>query len=312
MGTDTPLPVSAIPPLPRMSLEQLRVFVAVAEREHVTRAAEALHLTQSAASAAVQALERHFGVRLFHRAGRGIALTEAGRLLLGEARGVLARAAAAERALAELSGLRRGRLLVQASQTIASYWLPRHLVAFRARFPAIELALAIANTEAVAHAVAEGIAELGFVEGEVAEPSLAGEVVAEDRLAIVVAPGHPWAAIPALAPQRLLETGWVLREPGSGTRSAFTRALAGFGLDPALLEVSLELPSNEAVRSAVAAGGGAGAMSDLVSEALVRAGGLRRVPFALPARQFRVLRQRERYLGHAALALLGMLGVAAG
>ncbi len=78
--------------LPGMTLEQLRVFVAVAERQHVTRAAEALNLAQSAASAAIAALEARHGTKLFHRVGRGIALTEAGSLFLVEARAVLARA----------------------------------------------------------------------------------------------------------------------------------------------------------------------------------------------------------------------------
>ena len=95
-----------------MTLEQLRVFVAVAERQHVTRAAEALHIAQSAASAAVATLEARHGVRLFDRLGRGITLTEAGRLFLAEARAVLARAEAAERVLAELPA---GDLAVRSS-----------------------------------------------------------------------------------------------------------------------------------------------------------------------------------------------------
>ena len=85
-----------------MTLEQLRVFVAVAERQHVTRAAEALHMAQSATSAAVAALEARHGAKLFHRVGRGIELTEAGALFLPEARAVLARARAAELALSDL------------------------------------------------------------------------------------------------------------------------------------------------------------------------------------------------------------------
>nr|MDA8248863.1 LysR family transcriptional regulator [Rhodospirillales bacterium] len=128
-----------------MTLEQLRVFVAVAERQHVTRAAEALHLAQSAVSAAVAALEARHGTKLFHRVGRGIELTEAGSLFLAEARAVLARAEAAELMLSELAGLRRGTLRVQASQTIASYWLPRHLVAFRRAHPGIDVRLSIGN-----------------------------------------------------------------------------------------------------------------------------------------------------------------------
>src|SRR5262249_48385586 len=118
-----------------MTLEQLRVFVAVAERQHMTAAARALNVTQSAASAAIAALEARHDVKLFHRVGRGIVLTETGRLFLDEARGVLARAAAAELALDEMGGLKRGGLRVVASQTIAAYWLPPILAAFRKLHP---------------------------------------------------------------------------------------------------------------------------------------------------------------------------------
>src|SRR5262245_60708760 len=127
-----------------MSLEQLRIFVAVAERQHMTRAAEALNLTQQAVSAAVVALENAYRTALFHRVGRRIELTEAGRLFLEEARSVLNRAAAAELALSELGGLKRGTLAVQASQTIANYWLPRRLVSFHRAYPEIALRVASA------------------------------------------------------------------------------------------------------------------------------------------------------------------------
>ena len=105
---------------PRMTLEQLRVFVAVAERQHVTRAAKALNLAQSAASAAIATLEARHGAKLFHLVGRGIELTEAGLLFLVEARAVLARAVSAELVLSELGGLKRSTLAMQASKTIAS------------------------------------------------------------------------------------------------------------------------------------------------------------------------------------------------
>lgn len=95
-----------------MTFEQLRIFVGVAEREHMTRAAEALNVTQSAASAAIAALEARHDVPLFHRVGRGIELTEAGRMFLEEARAVLGRAASAELALSEFGGLKRGTLRI--------------------------------------------------------------------------------------------------------------------------------------------------------------------------------------------------------
>lgn len=290
-----------------MTLDQLRIFVAVAERQHVTRAAEALNIVQSAVSAAVSGLEERHAVKLFHRVGRGIELTDAGRVFLEEARAVLARAEAAERVLADLSGLRRGSLRVHASQTIASHWLPRHLVAFRAAHPDITIRLAVGNTAEVARAVADGSAELGFVEGEVEDPVLASAAVAQDRLVLVVPAGHPFSARETLTAADLAGHPWVLREAGSGTRSAFEAALAAAGLALADVTVSLELPSNEAVLAAIEAGAGASVLSEAVVAGKLAAGALVAPPFPLPARTFRMLRHRERYRSRAADALLGLI-----
>ena len=287
-----------------MTLDQLRIFVAVAERQHVTRAAHALNLAQSAASAAIAALEGQYRTALFHRVGRGIELTEAGRLFLAEARDVLARARAAERVLADMGGLKRGTLLVQASQTIASYWLPRHLVAFRRAWPDIEIRLSAGNTAQVAHGVREGAAELGFVEGVVDDPALSSSVVGRDQMLVLVAPGHEWAAGAPVTPRDLTASEWVLREPGSGTRSEFEAALDRFGLVSGQLRVAFELPTNEAVRAAAEAGAGATALSASVAAPSLEAGLLCQVNLALPDRAFHVLQHRERYLSRGAEALL--------
>jgi DNA-binding transcriptional LysR family regulator len=290
-----------------MTLEQLAVFVAVAERQHVTQAAKSLGLAQSAVSGAVAALEARHGVRLFHRVGRGIELTEIGRQFLPEARAVIARATAAERALAELAGLERGVLAVHASQTIAGYWLPRHLAAFRRSHPGIAIALHIGNTAQVARSVHDGAAALGFVEGAVDDPALTSTPVARDRMMLVVAPDHPWARRTCITPAMLPDSDWVLREPGSGTRSVFEAALSGFGLGVGALTVALELPSNEAVRAAVEAGLGATVMSASVAVPSLEAGLLHEVGLPLPDRSFHVLRHRERHESPAASALLALI-----
>lgn len=291
-----------------MTLEQLRIFVAVAERQHVTQAARALNVAQSAASAAVATLEETFGTKLFNRVGRGIELTEAGRLFLPEAKAVLARTEAAELMLADLSGLKRGTLTVQASQTIASYWLPRHLVAFQRAYPDIAVHLSVGNTSQVARAVRDGTAELGFVEGAVHDPALSSVTLGHDKLVLVVAPDHPWAARDRIEPGELTETAWVLREPGSGTRSAFEASLPAFGLEPSQLRVVLELPSNESVRGAVEAGAGATVISASVAVPSLEAGLLHHVGLQLPERAYHVLHHRERYRSRAAETLLGIIG----
>jgi DNA-binding transcriptional LysR family regulator len=287
-----------------MTLEQLRIFVAVAEKQHVTRAAVELNLTQSATSAAIAALEARYGIKLFDRVGRGIVLTETGREFLNEAREILARAKAAEQVLDDLAGLKRGSLNLAASQTVANYWLPPRIDPFRKAYPGIDLHVTMSNTEQVAQAVSCGDADLGFVEGEVDDPALAIRKMDGDSLIVVVGANHQWIGRTRITPKLLIETSWILREPGSGTRSMFETALKKLGLKLSDLDIRLELPSNEAVRTAVEFGDCATAISDLVVAQSLAAGTLHRVKIDLPKRSFSALRHKVRYASQAERALL--------
>jgi DNA-binding transcriptional LysR family regulator len=285
-----------------MTLEQLRIFVGVAEREHMTRAAEALNVTQSAASAAIAALEARHDVVLFHRIGRRIELTEVGRVFLDEARAVLGRAASAEQALSEFAGLKRGTLRLVASQTIVGYWLPQHLAAFRSRYPQIAVDLAIANTEQAAHSVTAGTAELGFVEGTIDDGAISHWPIAYDRLLLVGTD-----PVERIDNEWLRSARWIMRESGSGTRSTFEEALRIRGIDPETLDIALTLPSNESVLTAVEAGGGVAALSALVVARALSNGVLHALPFEFPARPFFALRHKERYRSKPADALLDLI-----
>ncbi len=290
-----------------MTLEQLRIFVAVAEREHVTRAAADLNLTQSATSAAVAALEARYAIKLFNRIGRRIELTQAGRLFLIEARAVLARAAAAENVLADVAGLKRGSLRLAASQTVGNYWLPPLMHRYRVRYPGISLALSIGNTEAVAARVREGVADLGFVEGPTDDQTLSVTPVAEDELVLVVSPALSRPKRQIISPADLKAMRWVFREPGSATRALFEKAVAKAGLRISDIDMVLELPSNEAVRAAVEDGAGAAVLSKLVVAASIEAGSLIDLGFVLPKRQFFALRHKDRSITQAERELFKLI-----
>ncbi len=292
-----------------MTLEQLRIFIAVAENQHVTRAASELNLTQSATSAAIAALESRYGIKLFDRVGRGIVLTQTGRDFLEEAREVVARAKAAAQVLDDLAGLKRGSLSLAASQTVANYRLPPRIETFRRAYPGIDLHVTTGNTEQVAQDVHRGAADLGFVEGEVDDPSLSIRRMEGDTLAVVVGLTHPWTGKTRITPKMLTGTSWMLREPGSGTRSMFEAALRKFGVKLSDLDVRLELPSSEALRAAVECGDCATVISDLVVAQSLAAGTLHRVNIDLPKRSFFALRHKERYASRAEKALLASFGV---
>lgn len=288
-----------------MTLEQLRLFVAVAEREHMTRAAEALCLTQSAVSHAITTLEQEFGLRFFDRVGRRIALTDTGRLFLPEARAVLARAEAARQRMMDLTSLETGMLHLWASQTVASYWLPARINRFHARHPAIGLALTISNTEEICRHLSDDALSFGLIEGEASAPGLETRRIARDRLLLVVAPSHPWATRPPL-PRDLSGSPWILRERGSGTRASFEKALRTWGTDPDRLDVIMELTSNEAVANAVATGHAATVLSASVVAGPIESGILHHVGIAFPERSFSLVRN-ARSLSPAEAAFVAML-----
>ena len=287
-----------------MTLEQLRIFVAVAERLHFTRAAAALGLTQSAVSAAVAALEQWAGLALFHRLGRRVELTVEGSAFLGEARSVLGSAADAKSLIDDLSGLARGCLAVMGSQTVATYWLPSRLHRFRLAHPGIDISLRIGNTAEVAAAVVAGESELGFVEGEVTADSLEIRPVGDDRMVLVVGGDYRHRCDHLIEREELRRIPWVIREPGSGTRSACEAVLADHALSLADVTVALELPSNEAVCVAVEAGAGATVTSRLIAANGIAAGKLVAAAGKPLARRFSALRRRDRHLSRAGRAFL--------
>jgi len=282
-----------------MTLEQLRIFVAVAEQEHMTRAAGVLNLTQSATSAAIAALEDRYAVKLFDRVGRSIRLTDAGRQFVIEARAVLARAAAAEAVLADLTGLTRGSLSLAASQTVGNYWLPPLIHRFHQRYPGINVTLKIGNTEQVTAWVHNGLADIGFIEGDVGDTGLSISNVANDELALVVAATHPWATLKKPTAAHLKDGKWVVREHGSGTRHVLEQVLGGLGIARNEISIGLELPSNESVRAAVIAGAGATIISRIVVANLLTSGALTELKIPMPSRRFFMLRHKEHHVTQA-------------
>ncbi len=290
-----------------MTLDQLRIFTAVAERGHVTRAAEALGMTQSAASAAIAALEARYQTKLFDRVGRGIQLTETGRLFLREARAVLDRASMARSVLQDLAGHSAGTVAIAASQTIATYWLPRRLAAFHAANPGVRLNVVIRNTQDVETAVVEGEVNVGLVEGPTQHPALTRQHIDQDHFVLVVASSQPPLPVDVSGRLDLRAITWVIREAGSGTRRGLEDLAFREGLSLDDLNISLVLPSNEAVREAIEAGAGATVISRHVVASAIAAGTLTTIPVELPPREYALVRHRDRHATLAQQALVAHL-----
>ena len=250
-----------------MTLDQLRIFLAVVEHLHFTRAAEALYITQPAVSAAIQNLEEEYGVKLFHRIGRRIEIADAGKLLQLEAQKILDSVTMTERGLRELNNLQRGELKLGTSLTIGNYWLPDKISSFKRQYPGIFVNCTLGNAEEICEVTATGIFDLGLVTGEVKaslKNCLEQEVVGSDRLQIVVGKSHPWFDKTEISTSELPTTAWVMRESGSGAQQMFEQSLQKWGIDPSELNVILVLNSSEMVKAVVESGVGAAAIPELM------------------------------------------------
>ncbi len=288
-----------------LDLNKLRLFAAVAERESFSRAAEELNISQPSLSVHIRDLERHYGVPLFERRGRGVAVTVAGRLVHSYARRILALAGESEEAVDDLQGVRLGELRLGASTTIGEYLLPDILGDFQRVYPGVRISVAIANTLNVLDLLRHGELHLGLIGESVEDPELELDPFLEDRLVLTVPPAHRLAGAEVPA-EEISRERWISREPGSATRDVTEQALGALGVSA---EVSLELGGTEAVKRAVAAGLGVAFISACAARHEVETGRLAtaRVIGLDVRRQFHIARRKGRRLTAAEQAFVVML-----
>src|SRR5919112_3673027 len=204
----------------RPNLHALALFLATVEHGTMTAAAEAEGIAQPAISVHIRNLERFFGMPLVERSGRRVRPTAAGEVVATHVRRILSGVDELGYALADLDGLRSGRLVVGASATVAETWLPEVLGRFRRAHPAVELEVRLGNSEQILHGVHERSLGFGLIGRTVDDPALLSRPVFEDRLELFVAADSPYSGAADLHLTDLSDETFVLREPGSATREA--------------------------------------------------------------------------------------------
>ncbi len=290
----------------RPSLHALALFLATVEHGTMTAAAEAEGFAQPAISVHIRNLERFYAMPLVERSGRRVRPTAAGEVVATHVRRILGGVDELGYALADLDGLRSGRLVVGASATVAETWLPEVLGRFRRAHPAVELEVRLGNSEHVLHGVHERSLGFGLIGRPVDDPVLLSRPVFEDRLELFVAADSPLAGAVDLHLTDLSNETFVLREPGSATREAVLGCMQAFGFAPAK---EMQFGSNEAVKRAVAAELGVGVLSARTLDVDVRAGDLSIVPCVDwdCRRQFWLVRRTDRILARADQTFLALL-----
>src|SRR5207245_2305066 len=238
----------------------LAMLVRVVDTGGVTRAAEALYVSQPAVTQRLRRLERVLGARLVERQGRRLALTDAGQAVLPLARQALQILEQIPAAISEVQGLLRGEIVLGASTTVGEFLLPKRLSAFGRAYPHITVRLHIANTQAIVERVLDHSLHAGFVGLRPTSSALVTVPFLADTIVLVAAPSHPMAGR-RVSPKELTQTRMLLREDGLATRAIALSALARCGVDT---DVAVGFGSNAAVRTAVLAGYGVAALSRAV------------------------------------------------
>ncbi len=240
-----------------LTLRQLRIFEAVARHLSFTRASEELHLTQPAVSMQVKQLEETVGLPLFEQVGKRVYLTEAGEELDRYSRSILAILDEASVVFDEMKGLERGRLRITVAST-ANYFVPQLLAAFCQRRPGVKVSLDVTNRERLLQALQDNETDLVIMGKPPESMDLVAESFMDNPLVAIAPPSHPLAGQKDIPLQRLQRETFLIREKGSGTRSATERFFVEHGLS---LSSTMEMSSSEAIKQGVEAGLGLGLLS---------------------------------------------------
>ncbi|PSW04071.1 LysR substrate-binding domain-containing protein [Photobacterium lipolyticum] len=234
----------------RYSLKQLAVFEEVASSGSVSKAADELALTQSAASMALAQLEKLLGRPLFERQGKRMALTYWGTWLRPKAKQLLFDAQQIELGFYE-QHLISGEITLAASQTAAEHLLPELISNIDSNFPELRINFKVKNTEKVIDGIKNFDYEFGVIEGRCDDSRLQQEVWCHDHLVIIASKHHPYAKYEKVSFAQLEQAKWVLREQGAGTRKIFESAIHGVIDD---LDVCREYEQVSVLRTLVANG----------------------------------------------------------
>lgn len=239
------------------TLHQLQVFEAIAKHGSFTRAAEELYLTQPTVSQQMKQLTKVIGMPLFEQLGKQLYLTEAGEEVLKSSRDISSRFADLEMTLANLRGMKQGKLRI-AAITTAKYFVPRLLGPFRQRYPGISISFQVTNRQQVLERLSQNLDDLYFV----GQPSTSTDIVVrpviENPLVVVAPHNHPLAQEKTVSLRQLAEEPFIMRETGSGTRMAVESFFAENRVE---MNVVMEIGSNEAIKQAIVGGLGISVLS---------------------------------------------------
>ncbi len=240
-----------------ITIRQLAVLEAVARNLSFTKAADELHLTQPAVSMQIKQIEESIGLPLFEQVGKKVFLTEAGQEMYNYSRSIQQQLAEAEAIIEDLKGVKRGTLTIAVAST-ANYFAPRLLAAFKENYDKVTFSLDVTNRKGLLNHLDNNDTDLVIMGRPPANMEVEAEFFMENPLVAIAPANHPLAGVESIPIVTLLKETFIIREEGSGTRTAIERFISDHGFE---ITTSLSMSSNEAIKQAVQAGLGLGIVS---------------------------------------------------
>ena len=261
-------------PSPTLEVRHLSLVNEIAATGSVTRAAERLHLTQSALSHQLRDIESRLGIQLFLRLGKKMVLTPPGERVLGAAKRVLDEIGRTEEDLKLMSQNGKGVLRLCTQCNTGYHWLPPLLQSFHRKYPGVDVQIMVNATDRPVDALLEGQIDLAVVTSDVDDKRLATEPLFDDELVAVVAPSHPFAKRAAIQPEDFAEEHLIIYSADPEDSYTFTRILRPANVSPARVS---QVPLTEAILELVKAGLGVSVMARWAIEPAIKAGAVRAI-----------------------------------
>jgi DNA-binding transcriptional LysR family regulator len=285
-----------------MDINQLEVLVTVAREKSFSRAAEVLDRTQPAVSQAIRRLEQEVGEKLFDRSSKDGTLTFAGEVLLDYARQMLNLRHSAQNALREMRDLHHGKVSISANEHTVFYLLPV-IQKFRELYPHIKIEVQRGVASRIPKEITAREVELGVISFKPTDESLRSVAVVTDELALIVAPGHPLAGRGTVSISDLGDETFIAHNALSPYRQ---KVFESFDKHNTKLNISIELPSLEAIKRLVEKGVGVALVPKLTAQAEIDNGQLKAlsVKEMKLERKLNIVYRRKSVLSHAAQMFL--------
>jgi DNA-binding transcriptional LysR family regulator len=289
-----------------MNLNQLKLFYLSIKRQSLSAAAAELNITQPAVTKGIKRLQEYYEIQFVERLGKKLVLTKAGKALYDIAEDIFMMEKVAEERIRSFQIEQIQQIRIHASESFGAYYLPAIIHRFKTANPDVSVKVDILPTSKVVETTVALQNDIGFISYPVKHNKLLLQQVLEEKLLLIVAPGHRLETKPALTPRDLEGEAMIMHEQGS----ALQRAIDGF-MDGQDVRVSkqLEFSNNEAIKRAVAEGDGVALISEKAVDEEIRAGKLIAVPLSGPpvTRIFYLIHRKDKFISRPLADLLDVI-----